>query len=830
MATPSQDELNKIRSLLNEINDLYNKIGGTNPFSGFNTRNITDAAASIGQLEAGLRDAKKTFDSLTDGAQELYGAFKGIVNEIKNSNSSVRDSTKSYSKLGELARKLRDDQKGISTLNKEDLKSIQSKIQSEAQNLRLATEMAKVRMGELNQRYRARTLTDREFAERKEIARTINTNTKFLQEQEGILDETNRIIKERLEKEKQIQKNLGLTGALLKGISKIPILSNLIDAEEALAAAQEEAARTGSNRLKVLGAVFKSLGASLKKNLTDPLVVGGLLLKGFKMFIELGFEADKQITEMSKSMAVTKDEAALTRDRFVEIQKSTNDITDGQLQNLITTKNLVEAQGQLAKSFGATRGFTDAQLKDQIMLTKQVGLEEEVAADLQQLALANGKLANDILKSTVKQTASLAKQTGVQLDNKKILTEVAKVSGQLRLQYQNNPDLIAKAVIQTQKLGISLEQAKNIAEKLLDFESSITSELEAELLTGRSLNLENARLLALQGDSAGAVAEIARQMGNSAEFSKLNVIAQQSLAQAVGMNADELANSLVYQENLAELGSETRKQVEEEIKLAKEQGDIEKVRMLERSIGNEENALNALKELSAQEKFNAAVDKLKSMLASIVEGPAAKFVDKLGNMVSSVDSIKQAFGGIMKIIGGISLARMIGQLGIAAGLQAMLAAGAITWASGITLGLGIIAVLAGMTAAYSGYSDITDSMQAKVKKTNDGIIDPKGGLVVSGPEGSIQLNKKDSIIAGTNLGGGEGSLKDSVIAGTNLGDRRGSSKDSIIKDNSGGGINSSTELSEIKNILSQILNKNANVYMDSNKVGTALNLGSVNIQ
>ena len=38
----------------------------------------------------------------------------------------------------------------------------------------------------------------------------------------------------------------------------------------------------------------------------------------------------------------------------------------------------------------------------------------------------------------------------------------------------------------------------------------------------------------------------------------------------------------------------------------------------------------------------------------------------------------------------------------------------------------------------------------------DGVIDPKGGMLVSGPKGSIQLDKDDSIIAGTNLGGGGG--------------------------------------------------------------------------
>ena len=38
----------------------------------------------------------------------------------------------------------------------------------------------------------------------------------------------------------------------------------------------------------------------------------------------------------------------------------------------------------------------------------------------------------------------------------------------------------------------------------------------------------------------------------------------------------------------------------------------------------------------------------------------------------------------------------------------------------------------------------------------DGVIGPGGEMVVSGPKGSIQLDKDDSIIAGTNLGIGKG--------------------------------------------------------------------------
>jgi hypothetical protein len=45
----------------------------------------------------------------------------------------------------------------------------------------------------------------------------------------------------------------------------------------------------------------------------------GLLVKGFKMFMDIGFATDKQITDLSKSMSVSQKEAAATRDRFREI-------------------------------------------------------------------------------------------------------------------------------------------------------------------------------------------------------------------------------------------------------------------------------------------------------------------------------------------------------------------------------------------------------------------------------------------------------------------------------------------------------------------------------
>jgi hypothetical protein len=250
------------------------------------------------------------------------------------------------------------------------------------------------------------------------------------------------------------------------------------------------------------------------------------------------------------------------------------------------------------------------------------------------------------------------------------------------------------------------------------------------------------------------------------------------------MSADELANSLITQENLTKLGGETRKQLEEKAEALRAEGKIDEANKLLASAGDEKQAQAALERISAQDKFNAAMEKLKSMISSIVEGPASKFVDTLGAVLSDANALKTIFYSISTILGAMSLTKLITGLLSALATSGALAATTAATASAITLGVGAIAVIAGIASIMGAVNSAKDNA-----KMDDGVISPTGGMLVSGPEGSIQLNKKDSIIAGTNLGGGN---------------------------NNGG--NSSAELRELKNMVAAIANRPINVSIDGKKV------------
>ena len=108
------------------------------------------------------------------------------------------------------------------------------------------------------------------------------------------------------------------------------------------------------------------------------------------------------------------------------------------------------------------------------------------------------------------------------INEKEILKEISKSSASLTLSLGGGTEKLAESVVKAKQFGINLQQAEGIASSLLDFESSIENELSAELITGKSLNLEKARGLALSGDAVGAATEMLKQVGSAKKFGDIS--------------------------------------------------------------------------------------------------------------------------------------------------------------------------------------------------------------------------------------------------------------------------------------------------------------------
>jgi hypothetical protein len=198
--------------------------------------------------------------------------------------------------------------------------------------------------------------------------------------------------------------------------------------------------------------------------------------------------------------------------------------------------------------------FSGELLTDFTQLTEVAGYTNEAAARLSKISVATG---TDLSKNTAQilGTAKAFNATNkLALNEKEIVEDVAKASKATTLSLGMQPGALTKAVAQAKALGSNLEKVEAISQSLLNFESSISSELEAELLTGKDLNLERARMYALNNDIAGVAKEIAGQIGKASDFTSMNVIQQEALAKSVGMTREDLAASLIEREALAAIG------------------------------------------------------------------------------------------------------------------------------------------------------------------------------------------------------------------------------------------------------------------------------------
>jgi hypothetical protein len=220
------------------------------------------------------------------------------------------------------------------------------------------------------------------------------------------------------------------------------------------------------------------------------------------------------------------------------------------------------------------------------------------------------------------------------------LREAANASDSLKLSLGNNPEALTKAATAATRLGLSLQDVDDIASSLMDFETSISNELEAELLIGKQLNLEKARELALNNDIAGVADEIFKNSADVAEFGKMNRIQQEAYAKALGLTKDQLAK-IAY--NKALENGMTEEQAEKAAGV--EASDMRRIAMQEKMALVMDKIFQAFAPLL--DVLELILDPLAKMLAVVggVVGFVVKFLDKTKLLLPLILIMTAAFAG-----------------------------------------------------------------------------------------------------------------------------------------------------------------------------------------
>jgi len=424
------------------------------------------------------------------------------------------------------------------------------------------------------------------FERGEDVVKKLTTKLTSLQK------DSNRLSLNRLKLENDLarvqqQGNLAAERKIKAALLQNKLVTQQVDATQTLLiklqqAAEEEAKITEEKRKQNdLGEVAKKKAKEALEPFTKLLSAAGIFEAIWKGLIG----ANENSVWISKNLGYGAAKADILTDKM-QLMSLTADATN------VSLKSLNEAMVQLSTATGGVAEYSKDALETQVMLTRQMGLTGEEAAGIYKLGVLNNQTSEQTNKQMIKAFATTRNNVRGSISFKEAMASASKVSGQLASNLQNNPALITAAVVKMQALGTSLEQTKDQGEKLLDFSSSIESELKAELLTGKELNLERARAAALAGDQVTLAEELNKNVGSLADFNKMNVLQQKSLAEAVGLTADQLADQLRKQEIAVQQGKSLAQVNAEELEAAQKRKTI-------------------------QEKFNNFLEKMMDIIGSI---------------------------------------------------------------------------------------------------------------------------------------------------------------------------------------------------------------------
>ena len=217
----------------------------------------------------------------------------------------------------------------------------------------------------------------------------------------------------------------------------------------------------------------------------------------------------------------------------------------------VTAEVAGESAEKLANAFGDVSIANKDNIEYVALMKQNLGIAAEDSVNVLQSFMGIGAMSPQIARETAGAAASLAKAAGVPFGM--IMKDVSKPSSEVRALLRGSVDALIKGAIEAKRLGTSLELVGKAAAGMLDFQTSISDEMEASVLFGKDINLQRARELSYAGDLKGFAKEQSRLLKEAGDVSKMDYFQRMGIAKALGMTVEEMDKMNAKQQELNKL-------------------------------------------------------------------------------------------------------------------------------------------------------------------------------------------------------------------------------------------------------------------------------------
>lgn len=387
--------------------------------------------------------------------------------------------------------------------------------------------------------------------------------------------------------------------------------------------------------------------------------IGGLLggaVDMFKAMLDAVLGIEQANFRVARALNISAKEADKMGNHFDKIAASSDSI-------VMNRARMLQSEVEISKQLGTNAQLSDSILQNDVKLRDILGLEAESRQKIAESSIVTGRDATKLTQSVIGTVGAFNKLVGTSFKFNDIIGEASKMSGVMGLTFAKYPEKLTKALLSVKTLGFELKQLDSTAESFLDFEGSISKEMEAQVLTGKDMNLTAAREAALNNNNAKLASEITKNIGSANDYLKMNRIQQEAIAQSVGMSRDSLADVLKKQTLYSKLGATDVETFNKKIELLEKQGKTQE--QISAMIGKD--AYNTYTQVSTAEKLTEVMERIKKTFVDFMRTSGLfDFITSPEKINNFIKGMADKLAGTIQIIGDV-IAGLIDAVGSVVG-------------------------------------------------------------------------------------------------------------------------------------------------------------------
>ena len=342
-----------------------------------------------------------------------------------------------------------------------------------------------------------------------------------------------------------------------------------------------------------------------------------IIAKGVKMFLEF----DKASFTLRKSFG-------LLRGDFDVLEKNVKDVAIDLADLGVTFDGVVLATTAIGKEFNTLVAANKDLVKDVSVLSVQLGIAETESAKFLKSISGMSRSTAASQKGMIGFAKAMSNAAGVPLDA--VMKDVADASDEVRIYTGSSVINLIKGVAEARMMGTTFQKMADTAKKLLDFNTSITDEIEASVLLGTNVTFQRARELAYKKQTLEANKEILK-IAKGMDFDAMDPFQAEAFAKASGKTVTELQEMIQADKEINYIRMNGT--VEQKAQLNKMQ-EMKRMRDVEaKDVGKQ--AELKLRQMANQERINQLQNQFNKLMMELAK-PVMDIVEPLLSVFTKI--------------------------------------------------------------------------------------------------------------------------------------------------------------------------------------------------